>query len=268
MERPFTLFLFCEENLNSILVFKDLTTKALGWTLLISYSLGIGAFWGKGSEWGSLLFMGGVGEEWIGRWEGISVVFLLSVTFLLIQRQTLFWATLLTLLYGFHSLSSYWAGGRYLGELALISSGSKLLLPWLFLSICQGKQLLFDRLARTFVGLVFVSHGLMALALYPKFVDYLIIFWDLLGGGGMQEAGANALLRAIGALDLAVVLWMAWGKRITWPWFWVLIWATATTFMRAMLGGMDNIDEVVIRLPHLLVPLLFLIQAASKPTLP
>jgi hypothetical protein len=265
MEPPFTLFLFCEENLNSILVFKDLTTKAMGWTLLISYSLGISAFWWSGSKWGSLLFMEGVCEEWVGFMERLSVFFLLSTTFLLVQRKTFVWAFVLTLLYGFHSFSTYWAGGRHLGELALISSGSKLLLPWIFLAIVQRRPLGFDVLARTFVGLVFVSHGMMALALYPKFVDYLIIFWDNFGGGGLQEAWANGLLRAIGALDLAVVLMVAWGNRIIGPWLWILTWAVATTFMRVLLGGMDNGVEVVIRLPHILVPLLFLIENFSKP---
>ncbi len=234
-------------------------------SILIFYSLGVIFDWLKGSSWGNLLFMLGKEEAWIHLLERAAVAALLISTLMALRSKSLYWAVVLSLFYGFHSYSGYWAGGRSFGELSFLSSLAKVLLPWIFYLYCQGRWAEFKRLSILFTGVVFFTHGLMAILGQPKFVDYLLMAWEVFTGGGLQEESAKIMLIGIGVLDLLVAILLLIRPTLLGIWNWIVFWAFATTFLRFMFGGWGNISEIIIRIPHILVPLLFVLRSVDEP---
>ncbi len=106
------------------------------------------------------------------------------------------------------------------------------------------------------VGLVitFLTHGLEALSLHPRFLDYLILSFENTFGLRMKQIHAENMLRIIGSLDiLAAFLAIILPKK---PVFiWLAFWGLITAFARVTELGIGMYPEVLIRAGHFLVPI-------------
>lgn len=116
-----------------------------------------------------------------------------------------------------------------------------------------------------FSALVFIGHGMYAAGIYPvpgHFIDMCIHFF------GMDETTARLFLKIMGVLDfiVAVLIFFPSKWRLIGLWY-MVVWGLATAFARYFSNM--HIDfytqwlprwwfEVVIRLPHGLVPLAIL----------
>ncbi|MBW3597347.1 MAG: hypothetical protein KY475_08735 [Planctomycetes bacterium] len=104
---------------------------------------------------------------------------------------------------------------------------------------------------------VFLSHGYEALLLHPGFIDLVISSGQNLLGLRIEEAGAAAALRVIGAVDImvAIVLVARFWPALLW---WMAFWGLVTAFSRMTAYGWGAYPEVLVRTTHFLVPLALL----------
>jgi hypothetical protein len=129
--------------------------------------------------------------------------------------------------------------------------------PWLLLCRSAGT---WRRWAVLAVALVFASHGLFALGVLPSPGNYgdMTLWW--LGEWALPG------LRLAGFLDIlaAALILLPW--RVRWPvWAWLAGWGLLTALAR-LAGGLDPgaegsdmllaLGEVLVRLPHAIVPAL------------
>lgn len=115
-------------------------------------------------------------------------------------------------------------------------------------------------------GLVitFLTHGLEALSLHPRFIDYLILSFENTFGLRTRQIHAENMLRIIGSLDiLAAILAIVFPRK---PVFiWLAFWGFLTAFARITELGIGMYPEVLIRTGHFLVPIcLMLINDIRK----
>lgn len=180
-------------------------------------------------------------------------------------------------LWGLVALQSLYVGTHWLGhslQLPIwLEYSTHIALPWLCLRVgfstleARGRRLArgpitITRLAITFT---FVGHALYALGVYPVPSDFLNMLMSALR---CSEESARVLLSAAGALDLLAAAW-AWTPRslirLRWAALWYMtLWGLLTALARVW-GHWDNaspsevvwqwLPEVILRLPHALVPL-------------
>lgn len=127
-------------------------------------------------------------------------------------------------------------------------------------------------LVRGTVALTFIGHGLYAAGVHPVPAHFVFMTQSGLGVG---EDAARQLLFFVGVLDFlaAGLLLLPWRKA----WFvalaWVIPWAILTTFARVWsYGSFVGVDtlltqwlpQMVVRLPHVLLPLALLFWARTQ----
>ncbi|WP_373523964.1 hypothetical protein [Aquiflexum sp.] len=106
------------------------------------------------------------------------------------------------------------------------------------------------------VGLIvtFITHGLEAWSLHPRFIDYLLISSENTLGLRIKQSTAEILLKAIGSLDiLAAVSGLIFSKNAIF--YWMAFWGFITAFARVTELGLGLFPEVLIRAGHYLVPI-------------
>lgn len=130
---------------------------------------------------------------------------------------------------------------------------------------------LVARLGRAAVAATFAGHGLYAVGFHPvpgPFIDMVIQHL------GVTEDTARALLLAMGLFDFAVAAAMLLPSRLARPFLaYAAAWGALTTLARlaagfdatmAGFGAIRWVPEILVRVPHALVPLFLL--ALSRET--
>jgi len=129
----------------------------------------------------------------------------------------------------------------------------------------------FLRVIRLAIGLTFIGHGFYAAGIHPVPANFVLMTQSGLGVG---ESAARSLLLLVGILDFvaAGLLLLPWRKAWLVALCWIIPWAILTTLARLWsYGGLVDgqalltqwIPEVIIRLPHVLVPLALLLFIRS-----
>ena len=137
---------------------------------------------------------------------------------------------------------------------------------------------------RVLTALTFTGHGLFAMGYYPVPFHFLLMTMEGLGefylnltGATLTEQGARSLLYFVGWIDFlaAAMLLVPWGrigisKRFVFSLYsialaWIIPWALLTTMARwwsnSGFSSLSNLiyywgPEVLVRLPHILIPVL------------
>jgi hypothetical protein len=185
----------------------------------------------------------------------IAWVFLLSGIWMFIKpnKPLLLIISILTLLLAF--IIKRQAGSPFT-EWSIPAHMIRILLPFgLLFFIRENKKLTLPYYI-LLVGLVitFFTHGLEALSLHPRFLDYLILSFENTFELRMKQVHAENMLRIIGSLDiLAAILAIVFPKK---PVFiWLAFWGLITAFARITELGIGMYPEVLIRAGHFLVPI-------------
>lgn len=119
------------------------------------------------------------------------------------------------------------------------------------------------RVIRLAIGLTFIGHGLYAVGIHPVPANFVLMTQSGLGVG---ESAARSMLLVVGVLDFvaAGLLLLPWKRAWYVALSWIIPWAILTTLARLWsYGGLVDsqtlltqwIPEVIIRLPHVLVPI-------------
>lgn len=116
------------------------------------------------------------------------------------------------------------------------------------------------------IGVTFVTHGLEAWTLHPRFVDYLLISSENALGIRLKQSTAELILKIIGSMDILAVL-IAFSFPRNAIFYWMASWGLITALARVTELGWVLYPEVLIRAAHFLVPIsLILINKLDKGT--
>lgn len=174
---------------------------------------------------------------------------------------------------------NFWRFGYFIEYALQVGS------PFLLLAVLRGRTAVSLLPAmRVLTALTFIGHGLFAMGYYPVPFHFLLMTMEGLGGiylnftGAMlSETEARSFLYFVGWLDFlaAATLLIPWHKLgfsnsinkllLSIALGWIIPWALLTTMARwwsnAGFSSFSNLlfywgPEVLIRLPHVLIPLL------------
>ena len=114
------------------------------------------------------------------------------------------------------------------------------------------------------LGVTFVTHGLEAWTLHPRFVDYLLISSENAMGIRLKQSTAELMLKVIGSMDiLAVLIAFLFPRNVIF--YWMASWGLITALARVTELGWALYPEVLIRAAHFLVPIsLILIKSMAE----
>ncbi len=104
-------------------------------------------------------------------------------------------------------------------------------------------------LLRSALALTFLVHGLEALQLHPRFIDYILMADRRLLGGtlGLQQSNAEMALYVIGAVDVGCALWLIAGRMRRGLLLYMAFWGVLTACSRVVHSGEHGIHETLIR---------------------
>jgi len=140
-------------------------------------------------------------------------------------------------------------------------------LPWSPLAVVRRQVV--TALLLTTTALVFIVHGVEALAAHPWFTDMTIGAFRMIGGWRISQATAESILKVVGSVDLLVAVGVLVFRR---PCVarWMAGWGLFTAALRPLNYGWGAMGELIVRLPHFLLPLalllLFRVRAFSPPS--
>lgn len=109
-------------------------------------------------------------------------------------------------------------------------------------------------LLRVGAAAVFMAHGLEAMLGHAGFQDFLIGTIERFTGLIVAERQVQPLLIAIGVMDLAVAGLILSARPSRWLW-WAAAWGAITAGARVTTYGWEVYGEILLRLPHVGVPL-------------
>ncbi|TXF91795.1 hypothetical protein FUA23_01005 [Neolewinella aurantiaca] len=135
-----------------------------------------------------------------------------------------------------------------------------------------GSKDLFPIVLRLLIACTFIGHGLYAVGFHPVPANFVFMTQSGLGVG---EDLARQLLKVVGILDFVAAALLVLPSRRAWltALVWIIPWAVLTTFARVWsYGGYVGahtlisqwIPEVVVRLPHILLPLALFFLARTQ----
>lgn len=111
---------------------------------------------------------------------------------------------------------------------------------------------------RIAVALTFAAHGVEALGLHPRFLDYLFIADERIFGFGLTQPGAEGVLGAIGAVDIALALLVLLRPRSRWVLVYMAVWGFVTAGSRIVHYGGYGLPMALIRVANGGLPLVLL----------
>lgn len=117
---------------------------------------------------------------------------------------------------------------------------------------------------RLSIALTFAVHGMEALGLHPRFIDYLLAADARIFGLGLEQAGAEVLLRLIGAHDLALAALVLTGRDFRRVLGWTALWGAITALSRVVQGGEGALHQTLIRTANAGLPLVLLLLSQRK----
>ncbi len=119
------------------------------------------------------------------------------------------------------------------------------------------RELLALWIIRVATVLVFAVHGTEALRAHPWFVDLTIVSVRELLDVRWSQATAERLLMVVGVLDLAAaaMLLLTRSRAVI---LYMAQWGLFTSLLRLIAYGPGALGEVIVRMPHALLPLVLL----------
>lgn len=104
------------------------------------------------------------------------------------------------------------------------------------------------------LSITFITHGLEAWSLHPRFIDYLLISSENTFGIRLKQSNAEIALKVIGSLDiLAALTTLIFSTNAVF--YWMAFWGFITAFARITELGWGLYPEILIRSGHYLVPI-------------
>ncbi len=167
------------------------------------------------------------------------------------------------------ALGEWRIGGAPFTSLALPAHATRIVAPLLLA--------LWDRRAvakwalRVGIALTFAIHGWEAYQLHPGFIDFLLAADLRLFGLGLEQQGAELLLRLIGALDVVLAALVLTGRDFRPVLAWAAVWGVVTALSRVVQGGEGAAHMALIRAANGGLPLVLLLLTERpnlKPNLP
>ncbi len=112
-------------------------------------------------------------------------------------------------------------------------------------------------IVRLATATVFVVHGTEALRAHPWFVDLTITSARELLDARWTQSAAQRLLTVVGVIDItaALTLLLTRSRAVV---FWMAHWGLFTALLRVIAYGPGALGEVIVRIPHALLPLVLL----------
>jgi hypothetical protein len=104
------------------------------------------------------------------------------------------------------------------------------------------------------LSITFITHGLEAWSLHPRFIDYLLISSENTFGIRIKQSQAELALKIIGSLDIVAALTAILHSNNA-IFYWMALWGFITAFARVTELGFSLYPEVLIRTGHYLVPI-------------
>lgn len=121
-------------------------------------------------------------------------------------------------------------------------------------------------LLRGAVASVFFAHGMEALLLKPRFIDYLVVASHRLFDYELAQATAKQMLYVIGAVDVVVAAGVLFVRQNRWLLAWLAFWGGLTAFSRIVFGGLDVGHMTLIRAANGGLPLALLVWVLVSST--
>ena len=176
----------------------------------------------------------------------------------------------MALIFGLESLFKTILGGSFASDLTLAAHMVRFSWPLLF-----GLVILFDGswhslrrrdvlfFFRLFIAVTFFVHGVEALMMHPKFIDFIIVTNKKLEFLPATEAFARQALIGIGIVDLLVAVILVF-KPVRWVLAYMVFWGALTASIRYVYADTQGIPDVMIRAPHYCVPMLIWILSKYR----
>ncbi|MEX1136149.1 MAG: hypothetical protein WEB89_04555 [Balneolales bacterium] len=261
------------------MIYADHTKKLL---LAATVCLGMGISylsWLKVSPIGSILFMNyGMDHDRAGLIEQINAgLVLLAVIALFFQRSRL-WAAGFLFLF---TVTLVWAevdqGGYPFSDYAFAAYAMRLATPLAFLFVFSGfLKARHPQMTDQFVQWVLIAatcmtftiHGLEAIWAHPWFIDMTIGLADKTIGWRASQSLVEQMLLVVGIVDIgsAIALFFFRSRMAV---LWMAFWGFFTCFLRIVNYGFGAAPDVLMRLPHGMVPIiLYLIMQKNHNPIP
>ncbi len=153
------------------------------------------------------------------------------------------------------------AGAPY-SEVALPAHATRIAAPLLLALWNRRTAMLW--VLRLSIALTFAIHGMEALGLHPRFIDYILYADQRLFGLGLEQEGAELLLRLIGIQDVVLALLVLTGRDFRRVLGWMALWGAITALSRFVQGGQGALHQTLIRTANAGLPLVLLLLSQRK----
>lgn len=235
---------------------------------LLVQSIGYFLFCKGGSAFGSFLFL----DMNLSHELASQLDFVLGLTFLVLGVFQIFFNLRgIFLIHGFLTLVvAFFAvdqGGSHFSQWTPFAQAIRIGLPFLIYFLSTKKSSLSKwvfRLGCVFLATTFFAHGLEAWMGHPHFIDYIITSFHRLFHSTVSEDQAIFILKCIGFWDIAIAIIVLLKPR-QWVFIWMAAWGLMTAMARITEIGFVAYPEVLIRISHIILPLVWMnIQIRQK----
>lgn len=228
-----------------------------------------GSILATGSPFGTFMFLDlGLSDPTTRALDrGIACALAMAAAAVLVsRRRALFFA--LTTWFALESVLAAHNGGFFAASLAPFARAIRYLAPLALAAMLTDEPARAKRLLTWGTAYVFAAHGVEALLLNPRFVDFLIVSVDRATGVRMLQSVAEYHLYAIGVVDVALAVLVIYrpGKAV---WGYMAFWGLATALMRTVYYGPEiGWHHTLIRVLNGAAPLALLLAARSPAPAP
>ena len=155
-------------------------------------------------------------------------------------------------------------GGFFAASLAPFARAVRWLTPIAMVALMSGDDARAKKLLTWGSAAVFAAHGIEALLLNPRFIDFLIVSIDRATSYRITQSFAEAQLILIGLIDvlLAILVIKRPSKAV---WGYMAFWGIATALMRSVYYGPEiGWHHTLVRVLNGGAPLVLLMLAAEQ----
>ncbi len=161
-------------------------------------------------------------------------------------------------------VSTFFLHSNFGYQFALFSQFARVALPLslLLLDNLKGRDD-WALILRIGIAATFFGHGLEALSLHPKFLDFLMDFSEVYLGFELLQNHAYTILYVIGVIDLAVAL-LALVTRFNMIFLYMALWGLITAICRITYFEGSGIMPFMVRSAHWVIPLVLFLYFRNK----
>ena len=192
-------------------------------------------------------------------WAGTLLAAVASVALVFARRSAVRWASA-TLVAGWClalALFQWKNGGSAFSELSVPAHATRFAAPLALAALDRKYAAVW--LLRVGIALTFFTHGLEAFRLHPGFIDYLIAADRNIFGLGLNQSGAEVILRVIAIHDFVLAGFVLVGGRNRFLLGWMAFWGVVTSLSRVVLGGEAAAYLAIVRIANGGLPLVLLL---------